>query len=159
MPVRKQYLLVDGYNVVHAWPETRALLPRDLDAAAELLVERLTVLHDPVRFEVTVVFDGKGDRTEIVNDGSGPVPGVIYAKIGRSADAVIEEIVARAPDPSAFTVVSRDNALGSSSFSSGAQVMGPDALLSLVRREQRSIDSDTASRKNEADKKFGNRLF
>jgi predicted RNA-binding protein with PIN domain len=159
MPVRKQYLLVDGYNVVHAWPQTRALLPRDIDAAAELLVERLAVLHDPERFEVTVVFDGKSDRTEIVSDGSGSIPGVIYAKSGRSADAVIEEIVAKAPDPSAFTVVSRDNALGTSTFSSGAQVIGPDALLDMVRRERRSIAADSAVRKSDADKKFGNRIF
>jgi predicted RNA-binding protein with PIN domain len=159
MPAKRQYLLVDGYNVVHSWPETRALLPLDLDAAAELLVERLALLHDPQHCEVTIVFDGQRDNTEIVSDGRGSVPGVIYAKAGKSADAVIEEIVAKAQDADAFTVVSRDNALGNSAFSSGAQVIGPDALLDWVTREKRKLAADAARRKHQADQSFGNKLF
>lgn len=159
MPDRRQYLLVDGYNVVHSWPETRVLLPRDIDAAAELLVERLAILHDSKRFEVTVVFDGRQDRTEVVNDGKSSIPCVIYAKLGKSADAVIEEIVAKAPDASAFTVVSRDGALGNSAFSSGAHVISPDALLEWVSSELRKLASNLAARKYKSDKNFGNKLF
>ena len=159
MPARKQYLLVDGYNVVHSWPETRAMLPRDIDAAAELLVERLAVLHDPETFEVTVVFDGQREINEIAHDGRGSHPGVIYAKFGKSADAVIEEIVARAPDASAFTVVSRDNALGVSTFSSGAQVIGPDALLGMVTREKRKLSGSVEARRQRESRNFGNRIF
>ena len=159
MPAKKQYLLVDGYNVIHVWPETRALLSRDIDAAAEFLVERLAILHEPGHFEVTVVFDGSRPFTEIAGDGRGSVPGVIYAKQGRSADAVIEEIVARAPDASAFTVVSHDNALGISAFSTGAQVMSPEALLVLVNRERRDLSSAASKRKNRSNREFGNHLF
>jgi uncharacterized protein len=159
MSAKRQYLLVDGYNVVHTWPETKILLPWDIDAAAELLVERLAILHDPAHCEVTVVFDGHGDHTEIVSDGAGSMPGVIYAKFGKSADAVIEEIVAKAPDAGAFTVVSRDNALGTSTFSSGAQVISPDALLDWVSRERNKLARDAAARKRQSDKSFGNKLF
>jgi predicted RNA-binding protein with PIN domain len=108
---------------------------------------------------VTIVFDGRSERTEIVSDGKGSVPCVIYAKTGRSADAVIEEIVAKAPDAGAFTVVSRDNALGGSVFSSGAQVIGPEALLEWTARERRKLAGDAAARKQRSDKSFGNKLF
>jgi len=157
MPTHRQYLLVDGYNIVHAWPETRRLLPHDVDAAAALLVERLAVLHDGTSCEVTIVFDGRGERAESVS-GGGALPFVIYAQEGRTADAVIEQIVARAPDAKHFTIATRDNAITLSVHTRGATVIGPDALADWVDRQKAQVER-TVVRKLRSDGKFGNRLF
>ena len=57
--------MVDGANVMHAWPDLRALLPRQRQAAREKLIERLQVLHDSGLAEVRVVFDGRGPEVVI----------------------------------------------------------------------------------------------
>ena len=157
MPTPRQYLLVDGYNIVHAWPQTRRLLARDIDAAAAFLVEKLAVLHDPESCEVTIVFDGRGERTETVS-GGGALPCVIYASSGRTADALIEQIVAKAPDPRLFTIATRDNAITLSVHTRGATVIGPEALADWVDRQRAQVER-TVVRKAGSDGKFGNRLF
>jgi predicted RNA-binding protein with PIN domain len=157
MSANRQYLLVDGYNIVHAWPETRRLLSRDVDAAAALLVEKLAVLHDPDTCEVTVVFDGRGERAESIS-GGGALPFVIYAQTGRTADAVIEQIVARAPDAKLFTIATRDNAITLSVHTRGATVIGPDALADWAERQRAQVER-TVVRKLRSDGSFGGRLF
>jgi len=87
------------------------MLDRDLDSAAAIMTGILAILHDPEKCEVTVVFDGRGDRVEIQQEREGAIPCVIYAPVGKTADAIIEEILNRAPDAEAFTVATRDNAL------------------------------------------------
>jgi hypothetical protein len=150
----KQYLLVDGYNVAHAWPQLRKVLSRDIDAAAELLVSRLAILHDPEACEVTIVFDGRGDRIDFAQPPGGKLPCVMYSPAGRSADALIEQIVYNAPDGGAFTVATRDNALCLSAVTRGAHVISPEALLEWLDRE----GAKTMPRDKRSDS-FGNRLF
>lgn len=159
MPAKRQYLLVDGYNVAHSWPDIRKMLERDVDSAAALLVERLAVLHDAEACEVTIVFDGRGERVELQRHGGANAPCVIYAPAGVSADAIIEQIVNRAPDADDFTVASRDNALCLSVFSCGAHTITPDELLDRVRRERNALGKALRERTRETDRNFGNRLF
>ena len=156
---RRQYLLVDGYNVAHAWPDVAAMLERDLDSAAAFLASMLTALHDPDKCEVTVVFDGKGDRVEIQRERDMALPCVIYAPIGKTADAIIEEIINRAPDAEAFTVATRDNALTLSAHTCGAHVVTPDELSEWVRREKRIVERTVLRKSRDSDSRFGNKLF
>ena len=51
-------LIVDGYNVVHAWTSLKHLASSaSLEAARDKLIERLSVLGLVSGDEVTVVFD------------------------------------------------------------------------------------------------------
>ena len=159
MPAKRQYLLIDGYNIIHSWPDLREIFLRDIDAAAGRLVEMLAVLHDADTMEVTIVFDGRGDRLQLNIEDCPTMPCVIYTPTGTTADAIIEQIVSKAPDATAFTVASRDNALCMSVYSRGALVMTPDELLNWTTRERRSIASSTAKNKNENARNFGNKLF
>lgn len=157
MPTPRQYLLVDGYNIAHAWPQVRRLLSRDIDAAAAFLTEKLAVLHDPESCEVTIVFDGSGERVESVS-GGGSLPFVIYAHRGLTADAVIEQIVEKAPDAKLFTIATRDNAIVLSAHTRGATVIGPDALADWAERQRAQVER-TVVRKVKSNGSFGNRLF
>jgi predicted RNA-binding protein with PIN domain len=129
-----------------------------VDSAALFLTERLAVLHDVDSCEVTIVFDGKGERVELLRHGGEAAPCVIYAPAGVSADAIIEQIVSRAPDADDFTVASRDNALCLSVYARGAHVISPDELLDMVKREQRAMGKDLRWRKQQSDRDFGNRM-
>jgi predicted RNA-binding protein with PIN domain len=152
-------LLVDGYNIAHAWPEISDILDRDIDSAASVLTGMLAVLHDQEKCEVTVVFDGKGDRVEIQREPNMAIPCVIYAPAGKTADAVIEEILSHAPNADDFTIATRDNALTLSAHTRAAHVVTPDELYEWVRRERKSIERTVLRKARDSDSKFGNRLF
>ncbi|WP_409296451.1 NYN domain-containing protein [Peribacillus sp. SCS-26] len=50
-------LLVDGYNIIGAWPELRALRNHDLQAARDRLIQKMAEYQAVSGFRVIVVFD------------------------------------------------------------------------------------------------------
>ncbi|TAG33691.1 MAG: RNA-binding protein, partial [Verrucomicrobia bacterium] len=82
----RTHLLVDGSNVVQAWPDTRALARRDREAAKVLLLRRVAVLHDFSGWRVTVVFDGRGDALHVEAVGDAAHFACIYTPAGATAD-------------------------------------------------------------------------
>ena len=86
-------VIVDGYNVIHAWPQLKRLLSdASLEAAREKLIERLSVFAMVDGVDVTVVFDAHHStaRTNSQEDVEGVH--VIFTRKGHSADHVIERI-------------------------------------------------------------------
>jgi predicted RNA-binding protein with PIN domain len=86
-----QRLVVDGYNVIHAWKDLRGLLRVSLEEARDVLIQRLGTYSLVSGLDVTVVFDAHRarDRRDSAEDREGVH--VIFAG-GRSADHVIERI-------------------------------------------------------------------
>lgn len=86
-------MLVDGYNVLHAWPSLKKLLTgASLEAARERLVERLSVFGMVTGADVTVVFDAhhSGSRANSVETVDGVH--VMFTRKGHSADHAIERL-------------------------------------------------------------------
>ena len=85
-------LVVDGYNVIHAWPTLKSLMNESLEAARDKLIDRLAVYAHVSGAEVTVVFDAH--RTAAMNNAEETNQGVhvIYTRKGHSADHAIERI-------------------------------------------------------------------
>ncbi|HEY1419988.1 MAG TPA: NYN domain-containing protein [Candidatus Dormibacteraeota bacterium] len=84
-------MIVDGYNVIHAWPTLKKLMAEaSLEAARDKLVERVAVLGMVTNVEVTVVFDSHRATasSEAVVEGVR----VIFTRKGHSADHAIERI-------------------------------------------------------------------
>jgi uncharacterized protein len=50
-------LLVDGYNIIGAWPELNELKTKDLSASRDRLVERMAEYQGYTGYKVIVVFD------------------------------------------------------------------------------------------------------
>ena len=85
-------LIVDGYNVIHAWPSLKRLLDVSLEAARDELVQRLSVYGLVSGTEVTVVFDAhhsaaRANAEEVVEGVR-----VLFTRKGHSADHAIERI-------------------------------------------------------------------
>ena len=88
-------ILVDGYSLLHSWPELIAGEPPHSAGARERLIQVLTQYSDAAGTPVTVVFDGAGRR-----GGPGPKEStaaveVIYSKPGQTADQIIERVAHR----------------------------------------------------------------
>ena len=85
------YLLVDGYNIIHAWDGLRALGREDLDSARERLIHRLRNYQGWKRCKVIVVFDAykvKGNPGSVERLGD---LFVVYTKEAETADMYIEK--------------------------------------------------------------------
>ncbi len=125
------HLLIDGYNVIHSWPELRCSLRKSGDggaAAREQLVASVRIIHDAEALPTTLVFDGKGDKTQIRHPGREPSFSIIYAAAGISADGVIEQLVAKSLQPQGFVAATRDAMISESLRALGATTITPEAL-------------------------------
>lgn len=85
-------LLVDGYNVIHAWPELKGLLRHSLEDARDALIDRLAVYAQVTGADVTVVFDAH--KTKSLASATERVSGVhvMFTRKGMSADHAIERL-------------------------------------------------------------------
>jgi uncharacterized protein len=85
-------VIVDGYNVIHAWVPLKRLLDVSLEAARDRLMERLAVYAMVSGSDVTIVFDAHHSaartNSEVVVEGVR----VVFTRKGHSADHVIERI-------------------------------------------------------------------
>jgi predicted RNA-binding protein with PIN domain len=86
-------LIVDGYNVIHAWPKLKSLLTSaSLEAARDELVERLSVYGMVTGEEVTVVFDAHHSRAMSNSEETVDGVRVVFTRKGHSADHSIERL-------------------------------------------------------------------
>ena len=86
----KDYLLVDGYNIIFAWEELKTLADQDLDAARALLQDILINYHGYKGSTVILVFDAykvKGGVEKVEQIGG---IYVVYTKEKETADMYIE---------------------------------------------------------------------
>lgn len=131
-----RHLLIDGANVLHAWPDLRALLRRDRDAARSQLVQRTAVIHDAEAMRVTVVFDGRGDEIVIERPSQQPTFSVVYTPSALTADDVIEQTVAGAAHPGDCVVATDDRAERATVSAAGASAISADDLAAWIRRAE-----------------------
>ena len=86
-----EYLLVDGYNIIFAWEELKAVAQDNLDAARQVLMDLLSNYQGFRRCEVILVFDAykvPGNTREVSRYHN---IHVVYTKEAETADAYIEK--------------------------------------------------------------------
>ena len=92
-PPKTEYLLVDGYNIIFAWPDLQALARSSLEDARKALVELLANFHGFHPCELILVFDaykvhgGIGHQEEIQGIH------LVYTKEAETADNYIEKTI------------------------------------------------------------------
>ncbi|MEC8989219.1 MAG: NYN domain-containing protein [Verrucomicrobiota bacterium] len=86
-------VLVDGYSLLHHWPELAPGRARHSFHARDALVAALTQYQDSSGTPVTLIFDGGGappdtPKNETAKDGIE----VLFSKKGQTADQIIERV-------------------------------------------------------------------
>ena len=104
-----RWVLVDGYSLVHAWPELQKLAGRRLEQRRDTLVRILRQYADHERCRLTVVFDGYAAKHKPEVDEPGHGIEVVFSARGKTADDVIERVVGQAHHRERILVVSSDN--------------------------------------------------
>ena len=102
-------ILVDGYSLLHNWPELAAGAPRHSERARDALVEMLQQYHDAGGAPVTVFFDGAGARRQPKNESGSSVE-VLFSRAGQTADEMIERAAHRFLAHGEVLVVTNDRA-------------------------------------------------
>ena len=88
-------ILVDGYSLLHSWPELAEGLPRHSEAARDALVEMLTQYQDACGTPITIFFDGRGARRTKPKNTAGKSVEVLFSNAGQTADDLIERAAHR----------------------------------------------------------------
>ena len=102
--------LIDGYSLLHNWPELAPGRPRHSATARAELVHVLTRYQDTAGTPITIFFDGSGAPPGVPKqEASGRVE-VLFSKAGQTADDLIERATHRFQAYGEVLVVTDDNA-------------------------------------------------
>jgi uncharacterized protein len=143
-------LIVDGYNIIHAWPRLKAALrDRGLEDARRLLVQTLAEYSAHTGVSVTLVFDAHsrhiGEPTSEVIDGVLVRFGTKHA----TADHVIERTAyeaARRGEAAAVTVATDDRLQRDMVRAMGIATTSAQALNEEVSRVAASVAATSGRR-------------
>jgi predicted RNA-binding protein with PIN domain len=143
-------LIVDGYNMIFAWPELAALKDVKLEDARDLLVAMLADYAAMTQQRVTVVFDSHRRADAEASEQMISGVQVLYSGRKTSADHVIEKLLFEARPGDEVTVATsdalqRDLALGREVKTVSAATLKAQIDAMLARRDQRMGDSRAQS--------------
>ena len=135
----KEYLLVDGYNVIYSWEELRKLSERSMADARDKLVTILCNYRGWRKNEVILVFDAyrvKGDEREIET-----VSGisVVYTKEAETADTYIEKTSHELAKNHRVRVVTSDGLEQIIILGAGALRVSSEAFLLEIRQAEEEV--------------------
>ena len=89
-PVKTQYLLVDGYNIIFAWDELREMAERNIDSARQMLCDIVSNYAGYKGIQTAVVYDAyrlQNHKTETADYYNIKV---VYTATAQTADHYIE---------------------------------------------------------------------
>lgn len=133
------YLLVDGYNIIFAWEELKKVAEDNLDAAREILVNRLCNYRGFTECNLILVFDAYK-----VKGGIGSVEhingiDVVYTKEAETADAYIEKVTHELTKKHRVRVATSDGLEQLIILGSGAQRIPASEFLKEVTDTENKI--------------------
>jgi len=134
---RPSFLLVDGNNIIHAWPDLLAMHRRRKGSAHSGLISRLESYRDFTGDRVVIVFDGKGatTREERREDGLQ----IFYTSESHTADDIIERLAIRYADTYDIIVATDDRAEQDIVVGAGGSVLSSIALRDILEAAGRSM--------------------
>lgn len=137
---RRQYIIVDGYNLIFAHEQLKRLAADRLELARGRLMDMLVSYCGFTKAELVLVFDGfrtpdnPGSRVEYHNIH------VAYTATGETADAYIERIAAQIGRNYAVRVVTSDNLIRLSALRSGVLRSSSKEFSAELEQTLKSID-------------------
>ena len=132
---KERYILVDGYNVIHAWTQLKELVKTNMDAAIGELNDIMCNYQAIDGAKLILVYDAyriKGHMTENYNYLNIEV---VFTKEGLIADQYIERYVHQNIDKQDITVVTSDSLERSVVFGLGAHVISSQDFENYVKNK------------------------
>ena len=131
---KKEYIIVDGYNLIFAWDGLAALAKDNFDAARHILTDILCNYRGYTKCELVLVFDGykvKGNAGE-KSDYNGIH--LVYTKENETGDMYIEKLVEEVGKNYSVRVVTSDNLIQVSALRAGVLRMPAREFIKEIER-------------------------
>jgi len=130
-----QWLIIDGYSLLHRDGEMTEIRNRDWMLARQRLVRKIEQSADSLAPRTTIVFDGR--RGGPAEEFSSPSVEVVFSPAHQSADTVIERLVTHHPQSDTVLVVTSDRGERETVTAAGAAVMSCAQFLDHCRTRRR----------------------
>ena len=131
--MRANWLVIDGYSLLHRDPETARLLDGRGALARRRLILDLERAHKHLADRITIVFDGRGQGDEVAVHSD--VIEVTFSPSHLTADSVIERLVCASPTPETILVITSDRSERETVSAAGADTMSCGDFLEWLRRD------------------------
>ncbi len=131
---KKEYLLVDGYNIIFAWDELTELARTNLDAARSKLQDVMSNYAGYTGKEVIVVFDAYRVAGHQVEQMKYHNIYVVFTREAMTADEYIEEETHELKKQYSVTVATSDKVVQVITWGSGAVLLSANSLKEEVDR-------------------------
>lgn len=146
-----KYIFVDGYNVIHSWPELQSIKEDSFESARNKLIEMLRNYAAYTGVKIFLIFDahllkGSLESQEKVDERVI----VIFTKEGETADAFIEKYIDTIGRKTEVSVVTSDSLEQQTIFQRGAARISSLEFYHEVRAIENMI-------KNDIEKKYCNK--
>lgn len=135
----KEYLLIDGYNIIYAWDDLRHLAEKNMDLARETLLRRICNYRGFHQCEIILIFDAY--RVEGGLRSSDCVCGVhlVYTKEAETADMYIEKVTHELGRDHKVRVATSDRLEQLIIIGNGAVRIPAESFLEEVEETERQI--------------------
>ncbi|MBI3415933.1 MAG: NYN domain-containing protein [Verrucomicrobia bacterium] len=134
-------ILVDGYSLLHGWPELARGKARHSAAARDELLHWLAQYRDTIGTPITVVFDGGGAPAGAVPTPSTPELEIIYSRAGQTADDIIERVTHRMKAFGEVLVVTDDYAERDTVIALGGMASSCDNFIRDVEAAMKELQT------------------
>ncbi|MGI6065950.1 MAG: NYN domain-containing protein [Bacillota bacterium] len=132
----RDILIVDGYNIVNAWPELIKLKSESFEHARDKLLDILANYQGLEGCLVVVVFDAHLVKGGIGTRDNYAGVEVIFTQEGETADSCIERLVTLLPEKMSVTVATSDWAQQRLVMGQGALRLSARELLEKVNKAE-----------------------
>ena len=133
------FLIVDGYNIIHAWPELEELTSVSLESARVKLMDILCNYQGVSGETVILVLDGylvKGSTGSVLEYNN---IFVVYTKEAETADHYIERTVSSIPKEYRVKVATNDGLEQTIIMGKGATRITAGELKMIIDKEEKEI--------------------
>ncbi len=154
---KNRYLLVDGYNIIHAWETLRAIAARDLDTARALLTDLLSAYRSVSGEIVLLVFDAYRVPRPVEDVEQAGNVTVVFTKQAETADTYIERATYEIGKRHKARVATADYAEQVIVLGHGAERVSAAELEAEVKAAVETLRERVDALNTKENAKFGNR--
>ena len=137
---RRNITIIDGYNVINAWPNLSDISKTSLESARENLIDELAEYKSMSGEEIIIVFDAYNlDRPkETVSEKFGMK--IVFTKRYQTADTYIEKQILKISQKHNLKVVTDDGQIQILASNKGAARMTSTELKAEIFNNRRKIN-------------------
>jgi predicted RNA-binding protein with PIN domain len=140
---RHRWILIDGYNLLHASGVFGSGGRTPLESSREALLDWLgDILSEGERQRTTIVFDARQAPPGLSRSAEKHGLTVRFAPRGSEADDLLEQLIGQHPHPRALTVVSSDHRLQRAARRRRAAAIDSDRWVKDIRRRPVERESE-----------------